>query len=81
MTRLSDEVPASTAVILALAEAEDVDPAELEAVLYERINPDALDALIAGSEDVTVELFLAGYHVVVRGTGEIELRNETESGW
>lgn len=83
MTNASWEQPSereqpSVAVVTALADAEDVDPAELEP-LYDRIDLDALDRLFAPRDDGTprdagrVRFRTHGYEVVVTASGRVDL--------
>ncbi|QUO48198.1 MULTISPECIES: HalOD1 output domain-containing protein [Halorubrum] len=66
-----DDGPApSLAVVEAIAELVDVDPVDLSkegVVLYEHVDPDALNALVAGraDADVDISLTVAGYDVRV----------------
>ena len=66
----------SDAVVDALADAEGVDPLELDP-LYEAIDPDALDALFDPTDDDRrtgrVEFRTSGYRVEVTSTGRIHL--------
>ncbi|MFB6166293.1 MAG: HalOD1 output domain-containing protein [Haloarculaceae archaeon] len=64
---------ASEAVVTAVADAEGVDPTDLEP-LFDVVDPDALDALFAGG-DASVELTFnyAGYAVTVRGVEDVSL--------
>ncbi|RLM68412.1 HalOD1 output domain-containing protein [Halorubrum sp. Atlit-26R] len=60
----------SLAVVEAIAELVDVDPVDLSeegVVLYEHVDPDALNALVSGRSDadVDVSLTVAGYDVRV----------------
>jgi hypothetical protein len=60
----------SLAVVEAIADLAGVDPADLHeagVVLYEHVDPDALNALVAGRSDadVDVSLTVAGYDVRV----------------
>ena len=60
----------SLAVVEAIAELAGVDPADLSeegVVLYEHVDPDALNELVAGQADadVDVSLTVAGYDVRV----------------
>lgn len=69
--------PPSVAAIRAVADAADVDPAELGTPLYDQIDPDALDALFddrpngtpRGSGHVTFSLL--GYDVTVYSDGHV----------
>lgn len=70
-------------VIAAVAEAEGIDPVELEPpeydALYDVINPEALDSLFAtrenGRERSTgrIEFPFCGYHVVVTNDGDVDV--------
>ena len=74
-------------VIAAIADAEGVDPMDIEPpeydALYDVINPEALDALFAPREDGTprgtgrVEFPFCGYQVVVTSDGEVDVRDQT----
>ena len=60
----------SLAVVEAIADLADCDPTELPeegVVLYDHVDPDALNALVAGrpDADVDVSLTVAGYDVRV----------------
>ncbi|WP_096394366.1 HalOD1 output domain-containing protein [Halorubrum trapanicum] len=60
----------SLAVVEAIAELAGVDPTDLPeagVVLYDHVDPDALNALVAGrsDSDVDVSLTVAGYDVRV----------------
>lgn len=73
----------SFAVIAAIAEAEGVDPVEIEPpeydALYDVVNPEALDSLFAQRPDGTaraggrVEFPYCGYRVVVEADGDVEV--------
>jgi hypothetical protein len=69
----------STAVIEAIADYHGTDPMGLKEPLYETIDPDALDALIASAEavnghpHVSVEFTYDGCRVTVFGDGSIEV--------
>lgn len=71
------ETPASAAVIQAVCALENADPAEVPTdigfVLYEHVDPDALDTVLAaGNGDVVVvEFELEGYSVRIEDTGRI----------
>ena len=71
------QAPLSAVVVQAVADAEGVDPIELQRPLYEAIDPDALDALFGGSDpDATtlpgrVEFAYHGYTVVARSDGTV----------
>jgi len=74
----------STQIIEAIAETAGVDPLELPP-LYEAIDPEALDTLIAGSEanqsaspDI-IEFAYADYTVTVYGDQTIEVTDTVSS--
>lgn len=71
---LRDASP-SEAVVEAVAEAKGVSPLALEQPLYEVVDPDALDALFAGSGGTVACLRFTyqGYAVEIAGDGEISL--------
>ncbi len=62
---------ASTATITALATLEEVDPVELSdvfgATLYDHIDPEALDALVAGEGHVILSFPIDDYRVRIDG--------------
>jgi len=62
-------------VVSAVAEAEGVDPVDLPP-LYNVTDPEALNALFTSDSGgvSTVEFEYAGYSVVVRGEGTVEVR-------
>jgi ADP-ribose pyrophosphatase YjhB (NUDIX family) len=81
-TRYSSGESASEAVIRALAAATGVEPTELD-LLYESIDPEALDALLGdpvlGEESLTVVEFVAsGHRVVVSSDGQITILDESD---
>jgi len=71
---LTTEASVSTAVIEAVAEAAETEPDELP-VLTNVVDPDALDALFAGSETTgSVQFQYAGYDVTVSADRTIQVR-------
>lgn len=80
--RESDPRSVSETVIEALASAMDADPSEIGTVLYDRIDPDALDAIFGSRADGTprpggrVSFPLEDYVVSVRKESEyvVEVR-------
>lgn len=62
---------ASTATIAALATLEEVDPVELSDVfgtpLYDHVDPEALDTLVAGEGHVTLSFLIDDYRVRIDG--------------
>ncbi|WP_290809794.1 HalOD1 output domain-containing protein [Halovivax sp.] len=69
-----EPTPASIAVIQALTAIEETDPIDPPIVLYDHVNPEALDLLI-GHESATaaveISFTVADYRVTVRDTGEV----------
>ena len=84
------ETPASTAVIHAICAVTNVDPleapTELGFVLYEHIDPGALDTLLGdgtGDGETVVSFDIAGeqtYTVDISDDGRIEVRRSRSSG-
>lgn len=66
-------VQPSTAVVEAVAAAERVDPPNVSDPLYESIDPDGLDGLVASADDVTITFSYLGYVVTVEGDGTVSL--------
>lgn len=68
------DVRPSTVVVESIADAENVDAADLPP-LYERIDPDALDDFVAegGDDPRRVEFGFAGYEVTVEGDGTVSV--------
>jgi len=71
---------ASTAVVLAVADAANARPQELDP-LYEVVDPDALNHLFDDSADgpIAVSFEYGGYAVTLRGRGEVVL-TEVDGG-
>jgi hypothetical protein len=78
----------TTAVISALAAAEDVDPMNLDFTLAEYVDADALEKVV-GSQTapggVEVSFSVRDYDVAVESTGEVvvtsrEMRRRSETG-
>jgi hypothetical protein len=73
-----DDTPISTVIVRLVAELEDVGPTDLDP-LHDFVDPDALDRLVAPKRDGTprtgahVSFRFEGYHVTVRGDGEVVL--------
>lgn len=78
-TGIRPDEQASEAVVQAVATATAKDPTTIDP-LYESINPDALNELFQidasgrPRSDTAVQFDYAGFSVVVRETGIIELR-------
>lgn len=65
------------AVVSAVAEVEETDPVDLPP-LYDAINPEALNELFTSQSDSSVAQITfeyAGYAIVVRGSGVVEVRS------
>lgn len=75
------DITPSLAVVEAIADLAGVEPTALadEAgiVLYDHVDPDALDALVTGSRDVDVSFTVAGYDVTVDDT-DVVVSQSTE---
>lgn len=63
------------AVVEAVADAENVDPVDLERPLHDAIDPSALDAPFANwnGRDGRVDFVYHGYLVTVDGDGSVSL--------
>lgn len=74
-----DDRPPSFAVIEALADAEGVDPLDLDVPLYNFVDLEALDTIFleGNTPNTTVEFSLDGYLVTIRGTGNVEIDANT----
>jgi len=69
----NDDRPPSTVIVDAVSERADTAVTELPP-LYDVVDPDALDALFAGSETFGVVTFeYAGYDVTVRADGVVDV--------
>lgn len=67
----SDE-PIDVAVIYAIANVAGIDPQDVDTTLYDAIDPDALEALLADADpDTRVGFELGAYDVVVTGRREV----------
>lgn len=79
------ETPASAAVIQAVCALENVDPTAptgVGFVLYDHVDPDALDTLLAtgeGSGETVVEFELEGYAVRIEDTGRITVADPSDA--
>ena len=75
----SDADPAAdgiaTSIVYAVADANGVDPLDLDATLHESIDTDALTALLRTGEDVTVDFEAFGHRITVSGDGRIEVHD------
>lgn len=63
----------STAVVEAVANAEECDPADLKTPLYDHVDPDALDAFVASPADSCVRFEYHGYEVRIDGDGGVTI--------
>lgn len=77
VVRMADDEQIDNTVILAVAEALDVSPIELETPLYEVIDGEALKNIFSAGnrgadlDSMRVEFTWAGCTVVVHGTGRV----------
>jgi len=70
----------TVSIIRAVATVSAVDPLSLEPRLYDVVEPDALETLLAAdptSDDVRVSFPFGSYTVTVTGGGEIVVRDDT----
>lgn len=68
---------ASELLLERIAQREGRSPLEFDPVLYDVIDPEALDSLVTrATTDVTIEFSYLGYRVRVHGDGRIELRDD-----
>lgn len=58
------ENPPSLTIIETIADHEDVDPTELDLILYDYVHPDALDTVVE-SEEVEVMVSIEQYEIQV----------------
>ncbi len=82
-TASADREPLSYRIVEAVADAEGVDPTDIEPpthdALYDVVNPEALDSLFAPREDGStrtqgqVAFEFCGYDVVVHSDGQVDL--------
>ena len=63
-------------VLAAVARQTGVDVADLEAPLYEAIDPDALDRLLRHGADVTVTFEYNGHRVSIDGDGAVAVDDD-----
>lgn len=61
------------AVLRAVASAENVDPAELDAPLHGVVDPGSLDSLFRDGTDGLIQFSYCGYDVSVHGDGRVNL--------
>ncbi|MDH5018927.1 HalOD1 output domain-containing protein [Halobacterium rubrum] len=63
--------PVSSRVVAALASATDTEPRNVDPPLYETVDADALDAVVASATDVELSFEHDGHTVVVRADGSV----------
>lgn len=63
-------------IVQAVAAAADTDPLELPP-LYERVDADALDAVVSGLRNGEVRFRYAGYAVTVHSDGTVEVDDDS----
>lgn len=84
-TRYSSDEPPSETIVRALAAINGVEPEELQ-LLYESIDPEALDTLfgtpVVGQEEenLVIEFVVSGHRVIVKSDGNITILVSTEEG-
>lgn len=74
----SDREPLAAAILRRVAATAEVDPLVLPA-LYDVIDPDALDALVASMADGEVSFAYSGWRVSVDSQGGITVSGEASS--
>ncbi|MFB6188598.1 MAG: HalOD1 output domain-containing protein [Halapricum sp.] len=79
---VSNEVDVSRIVVETIADAEGVEPTDMEERLYDVIDPDALNSLFRQEETgrtsaATVSFEFHGYEVTVHGDSSVELSETT----
>ncbi|WP_327051363.1 HalOD1 output domain-containing protein [Halomicrococcus gelatinilyticus] len=80
-TTYADDEPLSTAVVVAIADAAGVDPADIGTPLYDIMDPDALDNLFSDKIDGSpriggqVVFTVLDYEVTVYSYGQIVVRD------
>lgn len=70
--------PATSRVLEAVAVTSGVDPLELPP-LYDVVDPDKLDALVASMSDGEITFTYAGYEVTVDGGNGVEVSEPSSS--
>lgn len=71
----SQSLPQSVSmrVVQRIAETEGVASADLDP-LYEAVDPDALEALVASADpDLSIRLTVYGHRIEIDGTGEVRV--------
>jgi hypothetical protein len=78
--RIADDRPVSDAVVEAVAAAAGVDPLELDVMLYEVVDPDALDRLFAGDRPTRgrIEFEMADFAVTVDAGRRVVVHPRTD---
>jgi len=61
----------STSVVVAVADADGVDPVEMDERLHDWVDPDALDAVVGSMDSGAVEFEMADHRVRVRADGHV----------
>ncbi|SEW18378.1 HalOD1 output domain-containing protein [Halobacterium jilantaiense] len=69
----------SLRVIHALADATDTEPHEVDPPLYESVDGDALDALVASATDLEISFDHGDHTVVVRGDGTVSVDGASDA--
>lgn len=68
----SDDPPVSVRIVETIADREGTDPASLDPVLYDVLDPDALDSLFDGvGTSGRIEFTYLGYDVAVDADGTV----------
>lgn len=78
---IRDGEPLSTAVVLAVAEAADIEPADIQEPLYNVLDPDALNSLFGPKADGTprdngkLSFSIYGHDVTIEGNESIHVQS------
>ncbi|WP_254663423.1 HalOD1 output domain-containing protein [Haladaptatus sp. W1] len=75
MNRLHGSESISQHVVFEVAEQANVQPNELPP-LYDFIDPDALDTVVASNPDLELSFSFAGYRVTIDGEDSIQVRED-----
>lgn len=69
--QFSTDGRASAAVLEAVAAEEGCKPTDLDVPLYERVDPEALDALVSSPIEGHISFVYHGYKLTVNGSGTV----------
>lgn len=69
-----EQTPPSIRIVEEIAAREGVKPTDLDSVLYDNIDPDAIDSLFAGGADGRLCFTAFGYAVTVDTEGGVTVQ-------